>query len=187
MGEALSARQAAIYCGVAQTTVRRWLASGRLPATLKDGMYQIDPADLDAFMAHHGAHRGETGAPDGEPDGEQGARHPEPEGAPWQVMADLVAQNERLHREVVELSGRCGFYQARVQTLEEQVRQLSAPAADSLSPIGDIPASEPMPTDQASTETTNHPAGRQNGQDSAAQTTLRPWWKRTIRWLAQPV
>ncbi len=77
-----------------------------------------------------------------------------------QQLDEARGMAERLHRENVELAGRVGFLQAEVLQLKDQVRMLAAPA----------PA----------IETTNHPAGQQNGQDSGAQRVeegaKRPWW-----------
>jgi hypothetical protein len=50
-----------------------------------------------------------------------------------------------LEQERAELFGRLGFYQARVQTLEEEVRLLAAPAEN---------GAPPPITDQAPVETT---------------------------------
>ena len=47
-----------------------------------------------------------------------------------------MAQNDRLTRENVELTSRCGFLQARVQDLERENRLLRAPAAADPAPVG---------------------------------------------------
>ncbi len=65
MGATFSARQAATYCGVTETSVRRWIASGRLPATLEDGVFRIKEEDLLPF---HNRHKGQVATGDAPPD-----------------------------------------------------------------------------------------------------------------------
>lgn len=43
----LTVAQAAQHVGRSPGTIRRWIRSGRLPATTLDGRHAIDPADLD--------------------------------------------------------------------------------------------------------------------------------------------
>lgn len=76
-----------------------------------------------------------------------------------QVVSTFLEKLERAHRENIELAGRCGFLQARVQELEGEIRLLKAPASP--------PAAE----------VTSHPAEGTNGQDLAALRPSRPWWK----------
>ena len=88
-----------------------------------------------------------------------------------EAFRSLVAQ---LHRENLELAGRCGWLQSenrqlagRVQDLEQELRLLKAPAA----------AAADMPADQVPAETTNHPTEPENGPDLASYTRRsRPWW-----------
>jgi hypothetical protein len=53
--------------------------------------------------------------------------HPRAADAPAANLAALVAQ---LHRENVELAGRLGFYQARIQELEGRLLLTTGPTAE---------------------------------------------------------
>ncbi len=70
---------------------------------------------------------------------------------PWEYLERMQKEHQavvdRMHRENIELAGRCGFLQARVQDLEAEMRLLKAPA--------ETPAAE----------VTNHSVPEQNGQD----------------------
>lgn len=48
----LTLRQAAIYLGVHDETIRRWIKAGKLPAVQVGlaGHYRVLPADLDAMV-----------------------------------------------------------------------------------------------------------------------------------------
>lgn len=63
-------------------------------------------------------------------------------------LGGLVTLVDKLTQQNLELAGRVGFYQARVQQLEETVRALSAPAAPNEAPAAQEPmvAVETMPT-----------------------------------------
>lgn len=75
-----------------------------------------------------------------------------------------------LEQTVMELSGRVGFYQARVQSLEAEVRLLAAP----------VP--EPAAADQAGEPVTQPTTPTQNGQHSASERPSRLWWRRWLAW-----
>ncbi len=80
-----------------------------------------------------------------------------------EIVSILQSQHQeqvaRLHRENLELAGRVGFYQARIQELERRVLELEAPK-------------------QGPAETATHPAHVENGPNSGAEkASERPWWK----------
>ncbi len=175
MGVYRSARQAAAYCGVNEKTVRRWIASGRLSAVQEDGAFRIAAADLEPLAA--GRRTSATVIVDRDaaaprPTADTGAvtaAAPPPHEAAH--LAELVKQ---LHRENVELAGRCGFLQARVQDLEREIRLLREPSATFVANGEQSSDPAPAPTSQTSQQS----GPEQNGQDSGAQQPpRRPWWK----------
>ncbi len=183
MGATVSARQAATLCNVSGTTVQRWIASGRLHATLVDGAYRIAVEDLAPFQAGHRA----TGAPDtgaavqantppdtvAPPERQINVRRVAPEaGDPG--VAELVCLVREQAERLEKYAGQIGFLQARVQDLEREIRLLSAPAAESIN-LTDLPP------DPAPAPTPNPSAPSPNDQHSASyERESRPWWR---RWL----
>ncbi len=106
---------------------------------------------------------------------------------PWEYLERIQKEHhlvvERLHRENLELAGRCGFLQAKLQEAQEEIRMLKAP-----------------------TEPSNRATQRQNGQDLGSQGQTGPIaapivnsaandqevspggaFKRFWRWLTQPL
>ena len=106
---------------------------------------------------------------------------------PWEYLKHMQKEHhvvvERLHRENLELAGRCGFLQAKLQEAQEEIRMLKAP-----------------------TEPSNRATQRQNGQDLGSQGQTGPIaapivssaandhevspggaFKRFWRWLTQPI
>ena len=80
-------------------------------------------------------------------------------------LDSLVALVREKDQTILELAGRCGFLQARVQELERENLLLKAP----------VPHSETVPSQTANP---NPPASSANGQDSGAECPPpRPWWK----------
>ncbi len=76
------------------------------------------------------------------------------------VVQTFLEKLERAHRENLELAGRVGFLQAKLQDAEEEIRMLRAPAQP------------PEP------EMANHPTPREDRSDSASQkVSSRPWWQ----------
>jgi hypothetical protein len=130
--------------GVPARTLYHWIAGGRLRAIAGNRGKLVAPADVRALAAESAI--AGNGAPESASPDDDGAQpsatarngaHTAGNGAQSSAMAaegeaarELVALVERLHRENVELAGRLGFYQARVQELEGRVKLLteSAPA-----------------------------------------------------------
>ena len=76
------------------------------------------------------------------------------------VVQSFLEKLERAHRENLELAGRVGFLQAKLQDAEEEIRMLRAPAQP------------PVP------EPANHPPPSENGAEPGAQqVSPRPWWQ----------
>ena len=191
--------QAALTVGVSERRIRRWVAAGRLPAKDGDGVRlvalsavrQMTVSDrrptvmvTDATVITDGPDRRDdrhVGQPDGQPS----------------ELGQALTLIERQQQTILELAGRCGFYQSEIQHLHAQLEDaraqialLSAPvaaAADSPdTPHGTPPnqanqapmsAIADMPADQTQVETAHRSAPEQNGQDSASYTRRsRPWW-----------
>ena len=89
-------------------------------------------------------------------------------------LVQLLRERDQMVREqqqtILELAGRTGWLQAklqeaetRVHDLEEQVKLLSAPPSE--------------PTSQVISEMDNHPTAPENGAVRGAEKGARPWWK----------
>ena len=180
--------EAAAYFGVSVKTLRRRIQKGQIPARRVEipggftyrvqlspytGQPPTSPLDRLTIPSDYGdSHVG------------QGVDQSLVE-AFRSLVDQLQQERAQLHRENLELAGRCGWLQSenrqlagRVQDLEQELRLLKAPAA----------AAADMPTDQAPAEMTNHPAHVENGPDSGVQKDpRRPWWRRAVSWLGQSV
>lgn len=160
---------AAQIAGVNVRTVRRWASAGRVPAMSRAHRLLVD---LDAVRRLATAGTDDEGMPGTIPDDPAGAPDSRDTGPGVEALIDYLRDKDdvidRLHRENLELSGRLGFFQAKVQTLEEQVRLLSAPVRVANEPVGNSEA-------PASTPPTTTPAP--GAPDAASQPPLRrPWW-----------
>ena len=81
------------------------------------------------------------------------------------VVQSFLEKLERAHRENLELAGRVGFLQAKLQDAEEEIRMLKAPV-------------EAEDRAAGTSNHSNHPAPSENGADSGAQkVSPRPWWQ----------
>ena len=87
----------------------------------------------------------------------------------------------RLYRDNLELAGRLGFLQARVQDLEREIRLLQAPASSggsTMRPPETVDTMSKVPLDPTPAPTPYPPAASANGQDSGAGCPpRRPWWR----------
>lgn len=110
---------AARLAGVNEKTVRRWITSGR-PAGITGRCGWL--VDADAVMALLAESAVDPTMPD---------TTPNMPGIP--ELVELLRDRDQVIREQTQrlehYAGQLGFYQARIQALEEQVRQLTAPAA----------------------------------------------------------
>ena len=137
--------------GVTERTIRRRIRQGQIPARLVEGPYGpeyhiVDPGDSGADTLSDVAPA--TLADDPTPsrtDGRDPSRSgPPPSPATPDALIQALALADRLSRENVELAGRCGFLQAKVQDLEQEIRLLKAPEArdeihlDGLQPQGRV-------------------------------------------------
>ena len=95
-------------------------------------------------------------------------------GAEWDPPGEAFADAfdrfyevlDKLHRENLELAGRLGFYQAKVQELEGMKSRLLARIASLEAPK------------EAAPEMASHPAYVENGANSSSEkVSKRPWWR----------
>jgi len=163
---------AARLVGVHERTIRRWIAAGSLADSPgRSGGHRARLVDVEAVHALAAVR------PEPDTDGHGSRTDPDrPPPEPDTSAADFLAVIERQQQVIMELSGRLGFYQARVQTLETEVRLLAAP----MSPIGEPPPNQvPGEVAQDTTPTPSAP-------DSGAQVRLRPWWAKLWDYLKLP-
>ncbi len=164
--------EASQVLGLSQEAIRKRLHRGTLEGCKVDGRWMVRlptgrlDADLDDPEACQDARQDVAGRLDGRQDGR-------PDDGIWTVTGrqdERDALIERLYRDNLELAGRCGFLQARVQDLEREIRLLTAPAAE--------PATTDKADDPAPAPTSNHPIPSANGHDSGAECPpRRSWWK----------
>ena len=134
----VSAHAAAARLGVSDRTIRRWIASGRLPADKAEGEFRIALEDLDGLTGHGAA---ATAAPGHEQDtaaapaGEDSPPGAAPAAALSAQLVALVALVERQQAQLLERTEAAAMWQARARVLDERVRMLEAPK----------PAPEPAP------------------------------------------
>jgi excisionase family DNA binding protein len=169
----MSAREAAARCGVDERTVRRWIASGRLAADKRGGVFWIAPRDLAPFLpraaapadtaiadmpaaaapATNGSTAADTmaAAPAAAPDSE----------APHlaAALADAQQRLMDLARELTAKAEAAAMWQARADMLAGQL----AAAHAQLAALG---------------------PGQVGGGDAGtpASDRPRPWWRRLCWW-----
>ena len=153
--------------GISERTVRRRIQRGHLRAIMVAGPYGPE------YQIVEGASPG-NGAADEPP---LTSRPPSPaadetdsldtSGAWPDTLDSFLALVRDQQQTIMELSGRCGWLQAQLEAATTRIRELEAPKA--------APAES---TDQAESETTNHPAPSTNGPNSGVRkTSTGPWWQ----------
>jgi hypothetical protein len=165
---------AARIAGVHERTIRRWIAAGVLADSPgRSGGHRARLVDVEAVrQLAAGLHEPDTGGLDSRTDPDRPPREPDTS------VADFLAVIERQQQTIMELSGRLGFYQARVQSLEEEVKLLSAPAACQIDKVEDQAPDNPT---QPTPEPASAPVRASQGPPS------RPWWRFWGGWTRQPV
>lgn len=166
-GQTVSVAEVAAAMGVSVRTVRRYIQNGTIPAdrvTTQQGVEWRIPAG--AVMAAATVRTGPDSGHDraavaadvpGQPrpvteGGQRGRGDDRTLLRALDLLADRDRRVEDLERERAELYGRLGFYQARVQMLEETVKAL-----------------QPAPASQVAGEMTPSPSEGENGAHSSAQ------------------
>ncbi len=148
----LSVQEAAYLAGVSERSVRNWIQDGKLPFSLSEQGKRIKRRDLLHFLQER--QRQFAAVSEVTPEPAEGSSKPAPEQhteapkrdaeaaeapaiSPEVRIEPLTGLIERLHRENVELAGRIGFYQAKLQEYEQRILLLEAPK--------DAPATTPEP------------------------------------------
>ena len=164
------------HVGLSQSTVRRKIRRGELAAELVEGPYGQEYRIWLGDQTVHHEPRGWS------PDGDLGAHHgDQADYRPASGLGELVALVERQQQTILELSGRCGWLQSenqqllgRVQSLEEQVALLSAPAENGYRAVDPEPTANPAQPDDPATR---------SADPIVVETTNAPWWRRWAAWL----
>ncbi len=143
----LTTAEAAALAGVSDRTIRNWIKDGRLPAERTEEGRRVRRGDVLALLHERiQAVAGqlplaEATTATAEMATETVAVAPAAEASPEALtallarlseMLELAAaerpERERLHRENLELAGRIGFLQAKLQEAERKILLLQAPA-----------------------------------------------------------
>ncbi len=136
----LTTAEAAALAGVSDRTIRNWIREGRLPAERTEEGRRVRRSDLLALL-HERVQAVAGQLPLAEAATETVAAATAAETLPETATALLAklsamleqaaaerSERERLHRENLELAGRIGFLQAKLQEAEQRVFLLQAPA-----------------------------------------------------------
>ncbi len=168
----VTAAIAAHVTGVDARTIRRWAARGSIPArrTPRGQLFDLDAVrryagftDIDDY--------GEGAIADNAGISQACAANECEPVHDIREVASMVSANESAlvslvkeqQQQLLELAGRVGFYQARIQELERRILELEAPK-------------------ETSAEISNHPTPTENAADSDSEKLpSRPWW-RFWRW-----
>ena len=161
--------EASQILGLSQEAIRKRLHRGTLQGCKVDGRWMVRlptgrlDADRDDPDACQDARQDVAGRLAGRPDDGTWTAS----GCPDERQDARDALLERLYRDNLELAGRCGFLQARVQDLEREVQLLRAPSGE----LRQMPDPDLAPT-------SNPPAPTANGHDLGTECPPRPpWWK----------
>lgn len=125
--DTLSAREAAELLGTSERTVRRWAASGRLPATTTSGRLSIPREALSALLAER-ARQEQDARPDSDRtlsghDVRTLSGHAAPSAAQDPTIAALLATVERLADQAQHSAAAAAMWQERARILEHQLAQ----------------------------------------------------------------
>ena len=168
-GQYVTIAVASYLTGVPGRTLRRWIARGHIPTIANSGGRLID-VDAVRRIAVASGHMDKPMVTSGHSmvtDGQDVAidhlvANPRPDSDHDPAIGDLATLIERQQQTIIELSGRCGFYQSEIQhlrgenaLLKERIALLEAP--------------KPDPAKSVPTQITNHPTAEQNGPDSGSQ------------------
>ena len=171
--------EASQILGLSHEAIRKRLHRGTLEGCKVDGrwMVRLPTGRLDADLDDPGACQDARQDVAGRLNGRQDGR---PDDGIWTVAGRQDERQdtrdaliERLYRDNLELAGRCGFLQAEVLHLREQVALLSAPAAE--------PATTTKTDDPAPAPTSYQSSPEQNGPNSGAECPPRQPWRRFWR------
>ncbi len=120
--DGISVQEAANRLGVSERTIRRRIKAGKLVAT------QIPTSQGYEWSIHlDNAVQVDRGAVHLDNTAVQPTEDAHPTRADEHALLRTLELVEKLQRENLDLAGRVGFYQAKLQDAEEQIRLLSAP------------------------------------------------------------
>ena len=152
---------AAAIAGISARTLRYWIAAGKLPARGGKRGRLVRLSDVEQLAALAGKLSGKDSLP---ADSAVAVAGNIAESSALVAIERQLTEYrelvERLHRENLELAGRVGFLQARLQDAEARILEFEGPNNSALA------------------ETANHPPPSENGSNSASQkVSSRPWWQ----------
>ena len=195
---------AAQLVGIPERTLRRWIARGQLSATSGPRGRLVDLERVQQLAPSVGISPpvAENDRPDSATaanvrSGERVAEDDRTGLPEWPFVsgAEVVALIERQQQTIMELSGRLGFYQARIQELERRVLELEAPKEASAE-MSNQPAQgrgdQDLTRQAVSTEPKEQPQAEAASAPSMTSTTDSQEissggaFKRFWRWLTQP-
>ena len=168
-GQYVTIAVASYLTGVPGRTLRRWIARGHIPTIANSGGRLID-VDAVRRIAVASGHMDKPVVTSGHSmvtDGQDVAidhlvANPRPDSDHDPAIGDLATLIERQQQTIMELSGRCGFYQSEIQhlrgenaLLKERIALLEAP--------------KPDPAKSVLTQIVNLSSAEQDGQDSDSQ------------------
>jgi excisionase family DNA binding protein len=165
--DTMSAKEAAIYCGVSTKTVLRWIEAGELKADKTGRSFSIACSDLEPFKRHdrrHDDHSGRTGDP-----ATNGSRWTEDlstvdspqkvDEAPYLagVVRDLQERLESTRAELTAKAEAAAMWQARAEILAAELSEARERLALPEGPKQD--------------------SGQETGDTGEPEQPRRPWWK----------
>jgi len=151
MSTYLSVEEAAARCRVSTKTVRRWIASGRLPVDRNGRLVRISDVHLAPLMGQHNGHPVDSGQTVHEDVDTKGTPSIDSGHA---VLLELIRE---LKSDAMSKAESAAMWQARAEMLLGQVQQLQMAL--------EAPKPEPV-TVEPSPETEAAPEGE-----------AKPWWK----------
>ena len=159
----LSVQEAAELLGCSEKTIRRRIKAGsltahRLPTSqgyewrvhLDGATDQVPPAPAVQLDDHDDYLPGSTGQVDTQPETLDELQPPQSARASAEALLKALDFAERLQRENMELAGRVGFLQAKLQTAEEQVLALSSSTVEPQRAVEEEVAVVPPVTEESS-------------------------------------
>jgi hypothetical protein len=169
----VTAKEWAARHGLADRTVQAKLQRGTLRGTKeRDPVTDVELWYVDEFDESEDRSTGVPERPERpEPRNSDSPAHPEhpPTAGLGEVVALLREKDQaiaQLHRENVELAGRCGFYQSEIQHLQSRLRTVEARVLELETPR------------EVTGQLADHPAPSGSAADSGSQkVSPRAWWQ----------
>ena len=125
--ESLTIQQVAELAEVTPRTVRNWLKRGKLSYHREEDVRKIFRDELETFL--EGRERDEEGSEEDRPREQSLERLLDILEKERERLERERERSERLARENMEMAGRLGFYQGKVQEMEQRILFLSPPTS----------------------------------------------------------